>query len=135
MDFDSDAEDELSSLQPDEAAGFVEPDPYVSETAREIEEIQVVSETVETQPAMEIKTPSPTPLSVVDVAENFSEYDDHDDLVVSEVTMASMESQTLEALQIVFGSFFSAQIPSYQSIANKMKKIAIWIRYTWLDLR
>ena len=45
MDFDSDAEDELSSLQPDEAAGFVEPVPYVSETAREIEEIQVVSET------------------------------------------------------------------------------------------
>ena len=121
MDFDSDAEDELSSLQPDEAAGFVEPDPYVSETAREIEEIQVVSETVETQPAMEIKTPSPTPPSVVDVAESFSEYDDHDDLVVSEVTMASMEPQTLE---IVFGSFYNAQIPSYEGIANKMKKTA-----------
>ena len=91
MDYDSDAEDELSSLQPDEAAGFIEPDTYVTEKAHEIEEIQVVSETVETQPAMEIETPSPTPLSVVAAVESFSEYDDHDDLVVSEVTMASME--------------------------------------------
>ena len=91
MDFDSDAEDELSSLQPDEAAGFIEPNPYVSERVHEIEEIQVVSETVEIQPALEIKTPSPIPPSAVVAVESFSEYDDHDDLVVSEVTMASMD--------------------------------------------
>ena len=86
MDFDSEAEDRAPSHQPDETTGFVEPDITVSEMAREAEEMQVFTETVDSETAVEEITPSPLPIpaaAAVDVPPENS----HDDLVVSLVTM------------------------------------------------
>ena len=89
MDFNSEAEDKAPSPQPDERTGFVEPDLTVSEKAREVQEVQVFTQTVESEPVVEIRTPSPLPVMTA-AAVNVPSENSHDNHVVSLVTMETL---------------------------------------------
>ena len=101
MDFNSEAEDQAPSPQPDERTGLT-----VSEIANEVEEMQVVTETIESEPVVEIRTPSPLPVMTA-TAVDVSLENSHDNQVVSLVTM---ETSVATGRRVFEGTLSSSQV-------------------------